>query len=270
MELTLYRIDLRSEFRHAPCSATKFRHLTDEAQAAVRIAGRAMFVADGGHNAVHPPAAGRRGGRGTGSDGPAPDPCGMSAVHSRVGGSDTPIRMDSARTILYNRFGSTHTLPSIGAFLLLTFGEAERTTFGEFLARLHRYYRRTRRSCPAGFLDRLNCHFPSSPAPRGAGDGLEGGTIHHVYERICGLGVVGGDTLERDGVGAVLSGATRAPSSVGGFLDLAFGEAERTTFDVFLARLYRYYCDTGCSLVRTERSGECCEPLPIREAAPRS
>jgi hypothetical protein len=57
MELTLTSGDLRPECQHAPCSATKFRHFTDEAQAAVRIAGRARFETNGGsnYNAIHPP-----------------------------------------------------------------------------------------------------------------------------------------------------------------------------------------------------------------------
>jgi hypothetical protein len=57
VELTLTRGDLRPEFRDAPCSATRFRHFTDEAQAAVRIVGRARFETNGGsnYNAIYPP-----------------------------------------------------------------------------------------------------------------------------------------------------------------------------------------------------------------------
>jgi len=55
MELTLTSGDLRPECRDTPCSATKFRHFTDEAQAAVRIAGRARFETGGNYNAIHPP-----------------------------------------------------------------------------------------------------------------------------------------------------------------------------------------------------------------------
>lgn len=61
MELTLTSGDLRPECRDTPCSATKFRHFTDEAQAAVRIVGRARFETGGGsnYNAIRPPPLGR-------------------------------------------------------------------------------------------------------------------------------------------------------------------------------------------------------------------
>ena len=56
MELTLTSGDLRPEWRDMPCSATRFAHFTDEAQAAVRIVGRARFETNGGsYNAIYPP-----------------------------------------------------------------------------------------------------------------------------------------------------------------------------------------------------------------------
>jgi len=172
-------------------------------------------------------------------------------------GSDA-IRRDGARTLLYNRFGTTHTLPSIGAFLDLAFGGPELgragwTTFGELLARLHRYYRGT--GCRP--LTRMG----RAERPGGADawwwrdENRGGGRPIHG-----GLGVVGGDALGRGGVRAIL-GAGRTPAAAA-FLDLVFGGEERITFDEFLAQLYRYYRHAGCSLVRTERSGECCELLP--------
>jgi len=61
MELTLTSGDLRPECRDTPCSATRFANFTDEAQAAVRIVGRARFETNGGsnYNAVYPPPTGR-------------------------------------------------------------------------------------------------------------------------------------------------------------------------------------------------------------------
>jgi len=178
------------------------------------------------------------------------------------------IRRDGARTLLYDHFGTTHTLPSIGAFLDLAFGGAERTTFGEFLTRLHRYYLGT------GCRPLTRTARPMRPDAGGDGPDRGRGPIHG------GLGVVGGDALGRDGVRAILLGAGRGgwgaatAADVDAFLDLAFGEVligeereERITFNELLAQLYRYYRHVGCSLVRTERLGGGCELLPIPAGA---
>ena len=190
---------------------------------------------------------------------------------------DDAIRRDGARTLLYNHFGTTHTLPSIGGFLRLTFEGEERTTLGEFLLRLYRYHRRTAR------LPIVRPIAPRGRAARRAADaGGGGGPERGVVPIHGGLGVVGGDAIGReDGRRAILGASdrpwtrswraesevlagTRALRDVGAFLDFAFGGADRIRFEELLARLYRHYCDTGCSLVR---AGEHYELLPIPEGA---
>lgn len=57
-----------------------------------------------------------------------------------VYGDDTLSR-DHVRTLLYDRFGTGGTVESIGEFLHTAFGESERATFEEFLARLYRHHR---------------------------------------------------------------------------------------------------------------------------------
>jgi hypothetical protein len=198
----------------------------------------------------------------------------MKETSMSVHGGDA-LRMDGARTLLHDRFGTAHALPSIGAFLRLAFEGEERTTFGEFLLRLYRYHRRTagepivRPIAPRGRATR-----PGGADAGSGGPERSDGPIHG------GLGVAGGDAIGReDGRRAILGtkdrpwttswrtnsdilAGTRALQDVGAFLDLAFGEADRLRFEELLARLYRYYCDTGCSLVRTG-AGERYELLPI-------
>lgn len=61
MKLLLYDEDLRPEHANINCSATRFEHFNDEAQAAIKAVRRAKFVArpDKGenyqYNAIHAP-----------------------------------------------------------------------------------------------------------------------------------------------------------------------------------------------------------------------
>jgi len=58
MRLTLDREDLKPEHAGINCSHTKFEHFTEEAQAAIKAAGRAQFREYDGsnYNAIYAPA----------------------------------------------------------------------------------------------------------------------------------------------------------------------------------------------------------------------
>lgn len=58
MKLTLDREDLRPEHVNLSCSKVRYEHLTDEAQAAVRVVGRATFQEydRSNYNVVYGPA----------------------------------------------------------------------------------------------------------------------------------------------------------------------------------------------------------------------
>ena len=60
MKLTLDRLDLKSQHVNTNCSLTRYEHFTDEAQAAIRVVGRAIFAEFDGrnYNVIHPPKEG--------------------------------------------------------------------------------------------------------------------------------------------------------------------------------------------------------------------
>lgn len=55
MDLALYVGHLRPEYATLACYEVRFRHLTDEAQRAVRAVGRGVMWLDGFYEAVFPP-----------------------------------------------------------------------------------------------------------------------------------------------------------------------------------------------------------------------
>lgn len=57
MELQLTNEDLKKEHRHLNASQTRFAHFSPQAQRAIRIVGRAQYVARDTYNAINPPRA---------------------------------------------------------------------------------------------------------------------------------------------------------------------------------------------------------------------